>query len=145
MTPAGRAGLQPGDVIIRVDDTRISNRNEMLKLLGAVDPGTRISTTYRRAGKEMQVEVTLGAPPNNSDHAADLIDKSLRRDGFPRVFSHDAALPPEACGGPVFDAQGAFVGLNIARYSRVRNFALPADVVVDFARQHIPHTGGSSD
>ncbi len=57
------------------------------------------------------------------------MDKSGRRDGFPTVIPHDADLTPENCGGPLFDLEGKFVGLNIARNSRVRSYAIPASRV----------------
>ena len=58
--------------------------------------------------------------------------KSGRRDGFSKVFSHDADLKPANCGGPIFDLDGNFVGLNIARNSRVRSYAIPRAIINRF-------------
>ena len=60
------------------------------------------------------------------------MNKSGRRDGFSRVILHDANLQPEKCGGPVFDLSGNFIGMNIARNSRVRSYALPTAIVKEF-------------
>ena len=60
------------------------------------------------------------------------MDKSGRRDGFSTVILHDANLQPDKCGGPIFDLSGNFLGMNIARNSRVRSYALPSSIVEEF-------------
>lgn len=67
--------------------------------------------------------------PSSSDHAADQVHKSGRCDGFGKVIPRDADLKPAICGGPLFDMDGNFVGLNIARNSRVRSYAIPPAIV----------------
>lgn len=134
---ARRAGMQVGDIIIQMADRPVQRRSEVLQFLGSVDPDTAVQIRLLRQQSEMTLDVLLGSPPSDSDHAADLIRKSNRRDGFPRVFSHDAPITPEACGGPVYDLDGRFVGLNAARHSRVRTFVIPKPVVVNFVRNNL--------
>jgi len=67
---------------------------------------------------------------------ADRMERSGRRDGFTKVFSHDADLQPEECGGPLYDWQGNLIGLNIARNSRVRSYAIPTSVVRAFIQNN---------
>jgi serine protease Do len=50
-------------------------------------------------------------------------------DGFKKLFAHDANIKSDECGGPVFDAEGNFYGINIARFSRTTTLAIPADVI----------------
>jgi serine protease Do len=133
---ARRAGLQVGDVILQVNEQIIRNRPEILKFLGSVDPQTNIKAKVRRETTEFEASITLGAPPSQTGHAADLMDKSLRRDGFTSVISHDAVIPPNSCGGPVYDVDGKFVGVNIARHSRVRTFFVPASLIREFIEKH---------
>lgn len=132
---AKRAGLMVGDVIVAFDQQPIRRRNDMYQLLQSRDPNSQVVVSVQRNTQHFDATITLGSRPNESDHAADMMNKSLRRDGFPAVFCHDATLEPDECGGPVFDLEGNWVGLNIARYSRVRTFAIPADVVADFVRR----------
>lgn len=126
---ARRAGLQIGDVILQVNQQAIRTRPEILNFLRTVDPNTNIRAKVKRETTEFEAEITLGAPPTDSSHAADMMEKSLRRDGFATVFSHDALVEPNECGGPVFDWDGRFVGINIARHSRVRTFVVPAQQI----------------
>ncbi len=129
---AKRAGLLVGDVVTKMNDTEIKTHSDMRKLLGSLDPNITIVAVVQRDGEEIEKSITLGAFKSNSNHAADIMDKSGRRDGFSEVLLHDANLQPEKCGGPVFDLSGNFVGMNIARNSRVRSYALPSSVVKEF-------------
>lgn len=129
---AKRAGLKVGDVVTKMNDTKINTHRDMRTFLTTVDPKVTIIATLQRDDKELQKSITLGAYPSTSNHAADNMDKSGRRDGFTAVIPHDADLQPEKCGGPIFDLAGNFIGLNIARNSRVRSYAIPGDVVKQF-------------
>jgi len=133
---AMRAGLRPGDIILAINQQSIRNRQEILRLLQSLDPNMMVNAKILRDSQQFEVAITLGSRPNMSDHAADMMDKSLRRDGFASVFCHDATLTPERCGGPVFDLDGNWLGLNISRYSRVRTFAIPADAVAEFIQRN---------
>ncbi|MEM6472708.1 MAG: PDZ domain-containing protein, partial [Planctomycetota bacterium] len=132
---AKRAGLLAGDVITKLNDTIIRTQLDMREFLSKADPNEVITATLRRNEDELTKSITLGAVPTSSRHAADQMAKSSRRDGFSEVFSHDADLDPEDCGGPLYDLDGNFVGLNIARNSRVRSFALPAAELQSFITQ----------
>lgn len=133
---ARKAGLKTGDVILQVDQLAIKDRPQIIGYLQTLDPNTSIKAKVRRETTEFEMEIRLGAPPTDSSHAADMMDKSLRRDGFATVFSHDATVKPEDCGGPVFDLDGNFIGINIARHSRVRAFVVPADQVKKLVDRH---------
>lgn len=139
---ARRAGLQIGDVITQVDETPIRRREDIQRHLASLDPLTKVAVQIRRGPEQRTIDVTLGEFPSMSDHAADLMSKSKRRDGFPTVFCHDATLQPSQCGGPVFDLHGNWIGVNIARYSRVRTFAIPASEVMDFVRRNTQEADG---
>jgi S1-C subfamily serine protease len=61
--PAARAGLQPGDVIVRFDDTRIATVEDVLAALRGHQPGDTVTLTYDRNGKQAQAAVTLSERP----------------------------------------------------------------------------------
>ena len=132
---AKRAGLLAGDIITKLNDTVIRSQRDMRAFLTKADPNSTITAVLRRDDEELTKSITLGAPPSYSNHAADQMPKSGRRDGFHEVFTHDADLKPDDCGGPLFDLDGSFVGLNIARNSRVRSYALPAETLCKFVEQ----------
>ncbi len=126
---ADKAGLEVGDVITQIDETPIRSHMELRRFLGTVDPNNTIMVKIKRDEEELEKSIRLGAFPSMTRHAADMMNKSGRRDGFSEVIPHDADLDPENCGSPLFDLAGNFVGLNIARNSRVRSYAIPRSII----------------
>ena len=131
---AKKAGIESGDQLIRLDETDINKRSDVFAFLKSKDPNSRISAVIKRGDEEMTREILLGNRPETTGHVADNLigGKSLRRDGFGLAISHDAELRPEDCGGPVFDLRGNFLGINIARSSRVRSYVIPKMIVKRF-------------
>lgn len=60
-SPAMAAGIQSGDVVIRVGDVEIMNYSELLAVLYTSKPEDVLTFTLMRQGHEMQVDVTLGS------------------------------------------------------------------------------------
>jgi S1-C subfamily serine protease len=57
---ADRAGLRPGDVVVRLGDTDITTITSLAEALASREPGDRTRVTYTRDGDERTAEVTLG-------------------------------------------------------------------------------------
>ena len=57
---AEKAGLKEGDVIIRVDDTKVENQNELSKAITKHKPEEKVTIVYLRDGKEQKSTATLG-------------------------------------------------------------------------------------
>ena len=98
---AEKAGLKEGDIITRVDDTKIENQEQLSKAIQSHKPEDKVTIVYLRDGKEQKVVVPLGrtsysysytmprvAPmPNmNFDH-----DMNMNFDnGFGQSFSYSS-------------------------------------------------------
>jgi S1-C subfamily serine protease len=136
---ANKANFLKGDIITHINDVLIGAPSEMISELQNYFAGDRVRLRGWRADQELDVEVVLGVRPENSDHAADMFKsgKSQRRDGFPAVVTHDAKLEPADCGGPLFDLNETFIGLNIARFSRSRSYAIPAEEIRQFVSESL--------
>ncbi|MGN1341783.1 MAG: S1C family serine protease [Bacilli bacterium] len=58
-SPAEKAGLQKGDIIIKIDDEEITSVAKLRYELYKHSPGEKINITYNRNGKENKTELTL--------------------------------------------------------------------------------------
>lgn len=58
-SPADEAGIMPGDYIIRVDGTDISDANHLTRIIGNLSPGTKKNITVVRYAQEKTVAVTF--------------------------------------------------------------------------------------
>ncbi|MGP1609804.1 MAG: PDZ domain-containing protein, partial [Burkholderiales bacterium] len=60
-SPAAKAGLQPGDVILALNGKEISTSNELPPLIANISPGTSAKLQVWRKGGTREVEVKVGA------------------------------------------------------------------------------------
>ena len=58
-SPAARAGIREGDVVMRINDAAIANLQEFSNVLRALTPGQTVSVVVRRGTDDVQVQVTL--------------------------------------------------------------------------------------
>ncbi len=58
-TPAEKAGLRPGDIIIKVDDKNVRSYDELLRILGTHKAGDKVVLRILRQGRERDISVTL--------------------------------------------------------------------------------------
>jgi len=57
--PADQAGLKFGDVIIAVNDIPVGKPTDLIRIIGSLQPGTRITITYLRKGEKKQSAATV--------------------------------------------------------------------------------------
>ncbi|MCF6404990.1 trypsin-like peptidase domain-containing protein [Chitinophaga filiformis] len=134
-SPAGESGLQAGDLVLSINRVPIRKAEDYGRELSQYWAGDKIVFEGQHNGTVYTKEIVLGTRPQQpASHPAEMFPggKSSRRDGFESVFSHDAILRPEQCGGPVFDMLGQFYGINIARFSRTSSLVIPAAIVKQF-------------
>jgi len=60
-SPAARAGIQHGDIIIQVDDIEIESAQQLRLRVSQMLPGSEVMVTLIRRGKTMQLPVKLGS------------------------------------------------------------------------------------
>ena len=63
--PADRAGLRPGDVIVRMDDAAVDTVEDLFGELRQRKPSSQVRITYIRDGREQQATVTLADRPTS--------------------------------------------------------------------------------
>ena len=58
---AQQAGIRAGDVIVGIEGTKIQSANDLRVAIGKTRPGDKIAVTILRDGKQMTLQVELGA------------------------------------------------------------------------------------
>jgi S1-C subfamily serine protease len=58
-SPAAKAGIREGDVVLRVGDAPIANLQEFSNVLRTLAPGQTVKVILRRGAEDVQVAVTL--------------------------------------------------------------------------------------
>jgi S1-C subfamily serine protease len=59
-TPAAAAGLQPGDVILRLEDIGLRDENHLINLVSGLPPGQKVKLTVWRNRQTQTTTVTIG-------------------------------------------------------------------------------------
>jgi len=139
-SPAEKAGIKVGDELISINGRTIEKASEfapeMLKYWADDD----VTFEWENAAGKMKKTFKLeGRGQSVTNHPAEKFEggKSERRDGFNAVFTHDAAIKANASGSPVFDWQGRFYGINIARFSRTTTVVVPKKTIIEFVLKTI--------
>jgi serine protease Do len=135
---AEKAGLKPGDLILAVNSTPVTNREQIVETLSDFRVGQIVKLRVRREQAEFYADVRLMLP-NSMGLGRDYypqsrldrlgVEVSQRAEGFEQAIEHDTVLQPWLCGGPLVNLDGEAIGLNIARAGRVTTYALSAKLV----------------
>ncbi len=62
-SPADRAGVKPGDVLLSVAGQRVKDAQVMLDLIAALAPGEKAAFGLVRAGKPLELQIVVGKRP----------------------------------------------------------------------------------
>jgi serine protease Do len=68
--PADRAGLQTGDVVLKVGDKDVTPRQTLSFIVANIEPGSRVNLEVLRDGRTITVPVTVGRRPPEDQLAA---------------------------------------------------------------------------
>jgi membrane-associated protease RseP (regulator of RpoE activity) len=59
-SPAAAAGLEAGDVIVRLDGEEVTSNRKLTRLIGEIAPDHRVKLTIVRGGSERELTATVG-------------------------------------------------------------------------------------
>jgi serine protease Do len=134
---AEEAGLQVGDVILKIGDRPISGALELRNALIGLKPGDTVRVVFQRGKEELGLDAVLGNRPEFPQFSGRRIEAMERmgtqlsrvRTAFPSAIQSDMRPRPDQIGGPVVNLEGEVVGITLARADRTRSFFMPASRV----------------
>lgn len=130
--------VQKFDQILAINHVVLNQPEQYGTELAKYYPNDTISVDAIRQEKKISYQVRLGIWRTNG-HTADAFPggRSLRSDGYKKVIVQDAAIKPNECGGPVFDANSRFIGINIGRHSRTSTVIMPVELINEFCNRYL--------
>ena len=134
---AEQAGLEENDIITSLDNERVEDPISFGGLIRGRKTGEEVRVGYLREGEPGELKVTLkerkirDSVQDDPRMKLSLGRLSEKTGGYPDVIQHDIPLPPELCGGPLFNLNGKCVGVNVSRAGRTKTYAIPADEIVE--------------
>jgi serine protease Do len=109
-SPAERAGMRPGDVIVAIDGQPVTRSNELQRIVASRRPGDRVAVDVIRYGQRQQFQVQLAEAP------------------APATARAAAAAPPPQ---PAAEGRlGAVVAPLTAEVARTLQYGEPGGVVI---------------
>lgn len=66
-SPAAKAGLQQGDIIIKFNGQPVTENNPLSSYIGKTKPGDTVTLTILRDGKQQELKVTLEEAPSTTN------------------------------------------------------------------------------
>jgi serine protease Do len=125
-TPAAEAGLQPGDVITKLNGEEVQNAGDLTRQIGMMKPGEKVQLTYMRDGAEKTADVTLAPQKNQTVASAQPNAAQEPSNGFGLELA-----PAREVKGP--NQKGvAIVGVNPAGEAAQKGLTA-GDVILDVA------------
>ncbi len=73
--PADKAGMKAGDVIVGVNNNKVTDTAELLKNIASLAPGTKAKVTVMRGGKQLELTVTLAERKVDGEDAPEKVKK----------------------------------------------------------------------
>ena len=62
-SPADKAGVRPGDVLLGIGDQKVKDAQHMLEVIAALQPGQKSRIALRRDGNQISVDAVIGKRP----------------------------------------------------------------------------------
>ena len=134
---AEQAGLKENDIITSLDNEKVEDPISFGGLVRGRKAGEDVRVGYLREGEPGELKVTLkerkirDSVQDDPRMKLSLGRLSEKTGGYPDVIQHDIPLPPELCGGPLFNLKGRCIGVNVSRAGRTKTYAIPADEIVE--------------
>jgi serine protease Do len=132
-SPAAKAGLKQGDVIVRFDGKALENSRELSRMAAATAPNNRVRIDIIRDGTPKTVEVTVGTMPSEEGQAA---APQAERNKWGLTVQQ---LTPELAQHLGFDSNAKGVVISAVEPSSPADTAglQPGDLIVEANRQKV--------
>ena len=111
-SPADKAGIKVGDVIVEVDDQKISTAAELVSMIHSYPPGSEVRIVVNRKGKKIEMMVKLGEYEEETGKEAKEF-LGLRVDEIQPGDREQYSIPGEVKGVIVREVKNQSLGIRV--------------------------------
>ena len=155
-SPASKAGIEPGDVIVAFNGKPVTNRDDLIRMVTGTKPGTTVPVKILRDKKERNVSVTVEELDLEAESGAAAASQAGNEDtstGFGMTLGNitpnvarQLRLPAGTNGAVVTDLEpgGAAEGAGVAQYDvimKVNGTSVSSALEASRILQKIPSGG----
>ena len=133
-SPAGKAGLQEGDIVLSYDNQPIIRATDLINLINRTRPNTTVPLVVQRDGKKLSLNATLKAAPDDTPVAENATNPSS--DG-PVLGLRVRDLTTEERAQ--LSAAGVFIDAVQPNGLAARSRLAPGDVITKLNNQATPN------
>ncbi|MCB9700174.1 MAG: trypsin-like peptidase domain-containing protein [Alphaproteobacteria bacterium] len=134
-TPAEKAGLQAGDVIVAVDGDPIDDQNDLVRTIAAHPPGERVRLDIERGTRARHLDVVLAERPDGTRVGTPEPEEEPAPTEVTGIGLALAPLTPAVAAGT-----GASKGVLVERVARggtAEGRLRPGDVILEVDRREV--------
>jgi len=117
-SPAEKAGIKRGDLIVKVDGKSVENSTSLRNMIANVAPGTSVSITVIREGREKTMNVALGEFPDKISTAMSEYSNAMKGVHVQELTAVDRGrmdIPEKIDGVIVTDVEGDSPAAGVLR------------------------------
>ncbi len=133
-SPAKKAGLQEGDVIVGINDEPVKEVGPFRNKVSLMSPGTEIELEIFRKGEKITREVTIGKLPEDGQPAAPG-EESPESDALNQLGFSVQNLTEELAQRFGYEGEQGVIVSEVQRYSEAANKGLRPGVLITEAEQ----------
>ena len=130
-TPASRAGLREGDIILEIDGRRMRTASELIKIIGLTPPGRKVEVKIFRDQEEKILTLETGERPCPRGEIINDLDvwRGIRVQELTEELAEELGLAPEEEGVLISEVEAG----SPAEEAGLR----PGDIIKEIARIEI--------
>ncbi len=135
-SPAAKAGIKRGDVIVKFNGEKISDINDLTRLVAVSPPGTEVSMNMVAGGEEKDIKVKLGEYPDSGSAEAE--EEKVEEDLGIAVQE----ITPQISRRFNLDRTDGVIIVNVERGTVAEESGLrPGDIVLEINKKPIKTLG----
>lgn len=128
-TPADKAGIEAGDVIVEVDGTPVRNESHFREMIADKGPETTVNLKVLRGGKPLMLKATLSVHPDDAEEQKTARTVPSREQGVLARLGIAVGETPEALQRTLGNAEGVYVS-RVAPDSPAADELQAGDVII---------------